>query len=227
MPMERRDRQQLDLEQGTYSTHQGGDSRHKRTHAEQLAMFPNRWSRIRFASQKGRVFDSLLCHFNMETFKEAFKALDASKALGTDGISKKVYAKNLDENLLDLITRIHKGSYKPQVKRLVEIPKANGGLRPIAISCFEDKLVEWVLGKILDSIYEPLFIRNSFGFRPHHSAHNAITAIHCSLKDNRRPFVVEIDFASFFNSIPHRSRLYYEPHSSKCISSLCSGYLVS
>ena len=100
MPMEKRDRQQLTLEQDTYATNKGGDYyRHKRIHAEQLSLFPNRWSRINFASRKGRIFDSLLCHFNIETFKEAFKALDSNKALGTDGISKKIYALNLEENL--------------------------------------------------------------------------------------------------------------------------------
>ena len=51
--------------------------------------------------------------------------------------------------------------------------------------------------------FEPLFIRNSFGFRPNKSAHNAVEAIYYSLKDNRRPFIVEIDFANFFNNISH------------------------
>jgi group II intron reverse transcriptase/maturase len=166
---------------------------------------PNRWLRIGFAAQnKGTVFNNLLTHINVETLREAFKALDGSKALGIDGKSKKDYEKNLEANLENLVTRIHKGSYKPQPKREVLIPKVNGKSRPIAISCFEDKLVEWVLGKILETIYEPLFIRNSFGFRPFKSADQAIKAIYHSLKHNKRPYVVEIDFAKFFNSIPHK-----------------------
>jgi RNA-directed DNA polymerase len=74
--------------------------------------------------------------------------LDGSKALGIDGISKAEYAKDLDRNLEDLVSRLHIGTYRPQAKKEILIPKANGKTRPIAISCFEDKLVEWTKGKI-------------------------------------------------------------------------------
>ncbi len=84
------------------------------------------------------------------------------------------------------------------------ISKDDGSKRPIAIACFEDKLVEWVISQLLTIIFEPMFIRNSFGFRPNKSAHEAVKAVYLSLKDNNRPYVVEIDFAGFFNTIPHR-----------------------
>lgn len=140
----------------------------------------------------------------MENLRQAFRVLDGSKAVGIDGISKAEYAKDLDSNLQDLVTRLHVGTYRPQAKREVLIPKAGGKTRPIAISCFEDKLVEWTLGKILESVYEPIFIRNSFGFRPKKSPDDAIKANFNILKDDKRPFVVEIDLANFFNTVPHR-----------------------
>lgn len=163
------------------------------------------WLRISLkAQQKDVVFNNLLTHLNVQTLKEAFKAIDGSKAMGVDQVSKKEYGKNLERNLKDLENRIHKGIYRPKPKREVLIPKANGKTRPIAIACFEDKLVDYVAGKILSTIYEPLFIRNSFGFRPNKSAHNAIDATYLCLKDNSRSNVVEIDFSSFFNTIPHK-----------------------
>jgi group II intron reverse transcriptase/maturase len=140
----------------------------------------------------------------VETLKEAYNAMDKNKALGVDKISKEVYGKNLEANLENLYIKIRNGSYKPQIKREVLIPKANGKTRPIEIACFEDKLVDEVVSKILGAVYEPSFIRNSFGFRPNKSAHNAIEACYYSLKDNKRPFVVEIDFSNFFNTIPHK-----------------------
>ena len=140
----------------------------------------------------------------MENLRQAFKVLDGSKAVGIDGISKEQYAKDLDRNLEDLKQRLHKGTYRPQAKREILIPKANGKNRPIAISCFEDKLVEYVLGKTLESVYDPIFIRNSFGFRPRKSPDDAIKANYNILKDNKRPFVVEIDLANFFNTVPHK-----------------------
>lgn len=193
--MERRDRRNLNL---NHVTHQGSSTRV----SEQ---FKDRWLRISLKAQDTKaVFHNLLTHINVQTLKEAFNAIDGSKALGVDKVSKVAYGKNLEENLRILENKIHKGTYRPQPKREVLIPKANGKTRPIAIACFEDKIVDYVAGKILSTIYEPLFIRNSFGFRPNKSADGAIMASYYSLKDNSRPNVVEIDFSSFFNTIPHK-----------------------
>jgi group II intron reverse transcriptase/maturase len=203
--MEGRDRQELNLSTGTHLGFIAEQDEHKGGVRAQGAAPLNRWERIGLAAEdKGKVFNNLLCHFNVETLCEAYKAMDANKAKGIDEMSKKTYGENLEANLRELHKRIHNGSYKPQSKREVLIPKANGKTRPIAISCFEDKLVEWVLGKTLSAIYEPLFIRNSFGFRPFKSAHGAIKEAYQALKDGKQPHVVEIDFANFFNSIPHR-----------------------
>src|SRR4030042_2200167 len=220
MLMEGRDRQDLNLDADTLDTHRGGIIRGHDTDKEpQGELFPDRWSRIGYAARKKDiVFNNLLTHINVESLREAFTALDGAKAVGIDGVSKKEYGKNLERNLRERKKRIHNGSYKPQVKKEVLIPKANGKTRPIAISVFEDKLVEWVTGKILESTYEPIFIRNSFGFRPSKSAHGAIKAIYFSLKGNKRHHVVAIDFASFFNSIPHKKL-------AKSISTTCGRLL--
>jgi RNA-directed DNA polymerase len=124
--------------------------------------------------------------------------LDGSKARGVDGKTKRQYGEDLESNLADLLQRLHRGTYRPQPKRGILIPKANGKMRPIAISSFEDKLVEWVVGRILSLVYEPLFIQNSFGFRPRRGAHDALKAACVSLNDDERPYVVEIDLKSFF-----------------------------
>jgi RNA-directed DNA polymerase len=204
MPMERRGRQNLNLATGTQAIHGDGENEHKgnQTHKD---LFPNRWARIGFAAQdKQLVFNNLMTHVNEDSLREAFKAIDGSKALGVDGISKSEYGRNLSVNLEDLAQRVQKGTYRPMPKREILIPKAKGKTRPIAIACFEDKLVDWVVGKILSQVVEPLFIRNSFGYRPNKSADDAIKACYYSLYKNTRKNVVEIDFSSFFNTIPHR-----------------------
>lgn len=204
MSVERRDQQSVNLSTSTSSVLSGRTMRQNGA-ATQESLWQSCWERIGSQARgKDVVFNNLWTHINTETLHEAFCALDGKKADGIDGITKERYGENLDENLKELTRRIHDGSYKPQDKREVLIPKSNGGKRPIAIACFEDKLVDWVVSKILTAIFEPLFIRNSFGFRPNKSAHEAIKATYMSLKDNNRPYVVEIDFASFFNTIPHR-----------------------
>lgn len=201
MRMERRGRQSLDR---VHHSPTGRSSGSSGSTVRTLEL--NSWARIGLlAKKKEAVFSNLFCHINLENLRQAFRALDGSKAIGVDGISKAEYAKSLDKNLRELMHRLHNGTYRPQAKREVLIPKASGKTRPIAISCFEDKLVEWTLGKILESAYEPIFIRNSFGFRPRRSADDAIKANYNILKDNKRPHVVEIDLAKFFNTVPHRT----------------------
>jgi len=168
-------------------------------------MQSNQWLRIRLIAKDPNVrFNNLLTRINIESLREAFVALDGSKAIGVDRMTKQQYGERLDENLGDLLNRIHLGTYRPQPKLRVMIPKANGKLRPIAISCFEDKLIEWVLAKTLNAIYEPLFIPTSYGFREKKSAHNAIQTLASCLEGNKHPHVVEIDFANFFDTINHR-----------------------
>lgn len=205
MPEERREQQSFYLnqdDQSIYNDTVNGD----KIRGVQGTLLLSRWLRISLRTRKDTscVFNNLLHHINVETLKEAYNAMDKNKALGVDKISKEAYGKNLEANLENLYIKIRNGSYKPQIKREVLIPKANGKTRPIEIACFEDKLVDYVVSKILSAVYEPSFIRNSFGFRPNKSAHNAIEACYYSLKDNKRPFVVEIDFSNFFNTIPHK-----------------------
>lgn len=200
MHTERRERQNLNRVHSSPSSRRTG---RKGSAACNLEL--NSWTRIGLSAKNPEiVFNNLFSHIHVENLRQAFQALDGTKAVGIDGISKAEYARDLDNNLEDLVSRLHIGTYRPQAKREYLIPKANGKTRPIAISCFEDKLVEWTLGKILESVYEPLFIRNSFGFRPRKSPDDAIKANYNILKDNKRPFVVEIDLANFFNTVPHR-----------------------
>jgi RNA-directed DNA polymerase len=198
MPTERRERQILNRDNHSQSGH-------RTRKAESKGYSLSGWARISLLAKKQEViFNNLFSHINEENLRQAFRAIDGSKATGIDNIGKKAYEKDLDKNLKALLTKLHTGTYRPQAKREVLIPKANGKTRPIAISCFEDKLVEWNLGKILESVFEPIFIRNSFGFRPRKSADDAIKANFNILKDDKRPFVVEIDLANFFNTVPHR-----------------------
>lgn len=197
--MGRSDQQNLNLTKNTSTAFNSGSKRQKVFSPEKAS-----WQvRINLGAQnKTCVFSNLMKHINKDTMREAFKAIDEKKALGVDKVTKSEYGKNLEENLENLLKRISSGSYRPLPKREVLIPKPNGKMRPIAIASFEDKLVDWCVGTILNEVYEPLFIRNSFGYRKNKSAHGAIEASYYSLEKGVRNHVVEIDFSNFFNTIP-------------------------
>ena len=203
MSVERRGVQNLNRKHCSHPTSIGGTNGLQESFSSRRPS--NCWMRIGLAAQKkDLVFNGLFNHFTAENLREAFRALNGSKAVGIDGVSKNDYAGELEKNLKDLETRLHKGTYRPQAKKEILIPKGDGRTRPIAISCFEDKMVEWVLGRLLQLVYEPLFSRNSFGFRPRKSCHDAIKACFNALKDDGRPYVVEIDMANFFNTVSHK-----------------------
>lgn len=165
----------------------------------------NSWMQIGLlAKRKDAVIDNLFRHLSTENLREAYHAIDGSKAVGIDRVTKDQYGKNIDENLQGLVNRLHKGTYRPQAKRGVEIPKANGKTRLIAIGSFEDKLVEWVLAQILARLYEPLFINNSYGFRPKRNTHQAVQTIFSSLFQKKQNYIVDIDIKSFFDTVSHR-----------------------
>lgn len=168
----------------------------------------NSWMRIgKLAKNKGLVISNLFQHFNVENLRQAFTAIDGSKAVGLDLITKDQYGKDLDNKLQDLTSRLHIGTYRPQAKRGVEIPKANGKTRLIAVGSFEDKLVEWVLAQILTQLYEPLFIETSYGFRPKRSAFHAVKTTFCALFKKKRQYVVDVDIKGFFDTVSHRKMI--------------------
>ena len=165
----------------------------------------NSWMQIGLlAKRKDAVINNLFRHLSIENLREAFHAIDGLKAVGIDQTTKDQYGNDIDVNLQKLVDRLHIGTYRPQVKRGVEIPKANGKTRLIAIGAFEDKPVEWVLNKILTELYEPLFIENSYGFRPKRGTHQAMKTIFDSLFNKKQNYVVDIDIKSFFDTVSHR-----------------------
>lgn len=204
--MERREKQELNRKHYSRRGHRA-DNVGKTMNVEEfkLKVQGNSWMRIgQLAKSKEMVFNNLFQHFNLENLREAYHAQDGTKAVGIDQVTKKNYGRTLDTNLSVLVNNLHKGTYRPQPKRRVEIPKANGKMRPIAIGVFEDKLVEWVLNKIISSVYEPLFIQQSHGFRPKRSTFDAIKTIYSSLFEKKQDWVVDIDIASFFDTVSHR-----------------------
>jgi group II intron reverse transcriptase/maturase len=154
---------------------------------------------------KHKEFDCLMHHFNETSLEECFHQLSGNKAVGVDGITKADYAANLDENLKGLVERMKVMAYRPEPVRRVLIPKEGKphATRPLGISNFEDKMVQKMMQRILESIYEPLFLDCSYGFRPGRGCHDAVRALHQHLYQNEVQTVIDIDISSYFDTIHH------------------------
>jgi group II intron reverse transcriptase/maturase len=154
---------------------------------------------------------TLLSHVKAPLLKEAFLRLRKDAAAGVDGITWEDYGARLDEHLIDLENRVHRGSYHPQPVRRVHIPKADGTMRPLGIPAIEDKLVQQAVRMMLEPIYEAEFIGFSYGFRPKKSAHDALDALAIAI-GRRVNWVLDADIKSFFDTIDHRCLQQFIEH---------------
>jgi RNA-directed DNA polymerase len=157
------------------------------------------------AANPEMVFTNVMHHFNVESLRTCFQELNGRKAIGSDGIDKASYEENLETNLQNLMARMKRMAYIPGSVRKVQIPKDGkpNTFRTLGISNFEDKIVQRMMHKVLESIYEPLFHENSYGFRPERSCHDAIKAMDDHLYSHNIETVIDVDLLNFFGSISH------------------------
>lgn len=149
------------------------------------------------------VFTSIYHLINKELLKECFDDLDGSKAVGLDKVTKDEYRCNLDENLDNLVERLKNKSYRPNPARKVNIPKANGKLRGLAIANFEDKIVQMSVKKILEAIFEPKFTNNMFGFRPSRGCHDCLDYVSKCIICQKTSYILDADIKGYFDNINH------------------------
>ena len=94
------------------------------------------WIGERARKQPDLVFSSLYHHVSdVDNLRACYDALNGKKAVGVDGVTKKEYGRNLNENLQDLSMRLKRMGYRPQPKRRSYIPKPGSAKgRPLGIS---------------------------------------------------------------------------------------------
>jgi group II intron reverse transcriptase/maturase len=150
--------------------------------------------------------------FDPEGLRESFERQSGRKAPGADGMKKADYACGLEERLTELSARLRRHGYRPQPVRRVYIPKGDGRMRPLGVPAFEDRLVQDRLSHVLQAIWEPEFQDCSFGFRPGHSAHDALYRLAENITWRGTQWVVEADIKGFFNHVSHAHLLHFLEH---------------
>src|SRR6266536_2702726 len=106
---------------------------------------------------------------------EAYKQVKANRgAAGVDGQSIEDFDGDLSKNLYRIWNRMCSGSYFPPPVLRVDIPKGDsGGTRPLGIPTVSDRIAQMVVKRYLEPILEPRFDKDSYGYRPGKSAHEA------------------------------------------------------
>jgi RNA-directed DNA polymerase len=132
---------------------------------------------------------------------EAYRQVKANRgAAGVDEQSIEDFGKNLNKNLYRIWNRMCSGSYFPPPVRRVDIPKGDaGGTRPLGIPTVSDRIAQMVVKRYLEPILESVFHKDSYGYRPGKSAHDALVVARRRCWDH--DWVLDLDIQSFFDEI--------------------------
>ena len=171
---------------------------------------------IQYNIEKARLdgkVQNFASYVNKNSLKASHNQMSGKKAKGIDGVAKKDYAIELESNVEHLVKRMKNGSYKPEPIRRVYIPKdGSNKMRPLGISCYEDKLVENVIAEILTMVYEPKFYNESYGFRPNRNCHQAVREIIEDVQYHKIKYIVEADIRGFFDNVNHEWMIKFLEH---------------
>lgn len=141
---------------------------------------------------------------------EAYKAVKRNKGCaGVDKIDFKRFDKRMEDNLYKLWNRMSSGSYMPEPVLQVEIPKSNGGKRPLGIPTILDRISQQTVVMQITPRLEAIFHSDSYGYRPERSGHDAIkTARERCFKYE---WVLDMDISKFFAEQSEQALRHHRP----------------
>ncbi len=121
---------------------------------------------------------------------------------GADGMRLEDFARHESDEINRLAFLVHSDRYVPYPLLRVEIPKASGGIRGLAIPTVRDRVVQTAVHLRHRDRFDREFEPCSFGYRPHRSVRQAVQAIR-KLRREGYTWVVDTDIESYFDHIPH------------------------
>jgi group II intron reverse transcriptase/maturase len=173
----------------------------------------NAFERIAQQAERHKRVQTLMHYVSKQNLIEEHRQQQKGKATGIDGVSKEAYGEDLEANIDDLLIRMKAFSYRPQAVRRAYIPKAGSDkMRPLGIPAYEDKLVQGVIRKVLDQIYEGKFYNFSYGFREGKSCHQAIREVNQLIMTKKINFIVDADIKGFFDNVDHEWLMRFLEH---------------
>ena len=157
-------------------------------------------------SVSGRQFRNLVELIQRpENIMLAYRNLRKNSGSKTAGVDKKTISdlnKWSDKKLINHVQR-KLDWYVPNAVRRVEIPKDNGKKRPLGIPTIMDRLIQQCILQVLEPICEAKFFKRSNGFRPTHSAENAVAQAERMIQNIGCYYVIDIDIHGFFDNVNH------------------------
>lgn len=158
---------------------------------------------------KGGVWFSLVDKVHRPgTLRAAWEKVRVKQgAAGSDGQTIAMFEERLERNLGKLEEELRSGTYQPRPIRRVYIDKPGSAeKRPLGIPAVRDRVVQSALRILIEPIFEAVFTRNNYGFRPGRGCKDALREVERLLSEGY-VFVLDADLRSYFESIPHEPLL--------------------
>ena len=140
----------------------------------------------------------------LKNCKQALQRVKANKGSpGVDGMTVDELPDYLKQHELEIGEQLRNGTYQPQPVLGVEIDKPDGGgKRKLGIPTVLDRFVQQAVLQVLQKRWDPTFSAHSHGFRPGHSAQQAVHEAQQYIAEGHR-WVVDLDLEKFFDRVNH------------------------
>lgn len=150
-------------------------------------------------------FTSLAHLLNIPYLLECYRLLKKGKAGGVDRRRVESYTEEeMKKSIEDTVVLLKQKKYKPQPVRRAYIERGDGKRRPLGIPTVIDKVIQLGMVRILEKIYEPVFLPLSYGYRRGRNAHEALKEVNHIIMGKKVNWIVDADIRGFFDTIDHK-----------------------
>lgn len=129
------------------------------------------------------------------------KGLARTKGNVAPGLDGEVKANFNEKKIEVLFNSLKSQRFKPTPVKRVNIPKPDGGARPLGVASQRDKVVQAAILIQLEPVLESTFLDCSYGGRPNLNCHHALKMI--KSKWQNVTWIIKIDVQKYFDTINH------------------------